>query len=339
MLKEGFHARLALFVADQRDDLQRVTGPAEARKYFCLWDVDGKCVDSVFCFVLGWSKTRSLYHKPHIDSFVSVPVWHSFVRARSPFWSRHHRLPHLWNIKAACLIGIETWVIADLQGSRPIRMVFKTPPVPRWATWSRMIETVEVLEMETILADLEGIKSLHTFILLTINMGICLCSFERTGQLYKDPKEKNHESNQTFSFDFAKVYLVARLDSIFVFAFLDRLAFGSIRLVCQIADLLWNSAGNCLLGAQWVDVIGQRKAKWNLSPRIAHCQTEVDETGQSYYGGSRLAFMRLGITLRGFLWSKFLKRCSWHCATRIQFSVLSLQFCSRSSTPFSASLH
>ena len=28
--------------------------------------------------------------------------------------------------------------------------------------------------------------------------------------------------------------------------------------------------------------------------RIAHCQTEVDETGQSYYGGSRLAFMRLG---------------------------------------------
>jgi len=28
--QEGFHARLALFVADQRDDLQRVVGPAEA---------------------------------------------------------------------------------------------------------------------------------------------------------------------------------------------------------------------------------------------------------------------------------------------------------------------
>eukprot|EP00434_Breviolum_minutum_P009374 symbB.v1.2.008257.t1/scaffold517.1/size193155/4 len=38
----------------------------------------------------------------------------------------------------------------------------------------------------------------------------------------------------------------------------------------QVADLLWNSAATCL---------------------IAHCQTEVDETGQSYYGGSRLAFM------------------------------------------------
>eukprot|EP00437_Effrenium_voratum_P039934 CAMPEP_0181464492 /NCGR_PEP_ID=MMETSP1110-20121109/35462_1 /TAXON_ID=174948 /ORGANISM="Symbiodinium sp., Strain CCMP421" /LENGTH=551 /DNA_ID=CAMNT_0023589231 /DNA_START=17 /DNA_END=1669 /DNA_ORIENTATION=- len=41
----------------------------------------------------------------------------------------------------------------------------------------------------------------------------------------------------------------------------------------QVADLLWNSAGNCL---------------------IAHCQTEVDETGQSYYGGSRLAFLSQG---------------------------------------------
>lgn len=41
----------------------------------------------------------------------------------------------------------------------------------------------------------------------------------------------------------------------------------------QVADLLWNSTGNCL---------------------IAHCQTEVDETGQSYYGGSRLAFMSQG---------------------------------------------
>jgi len=38
----------------------------------------------------------------------------------------------------------------------------------------------------------------------------------------------------------------------------------------QVADLLWNNMGSCL---------------------IAHCQTEVDETGQSYYGGSRLAFM------------------------------------------------
>ena len=35
--------------------------------------------------------------------------------------------------------------------------------------------------------------------------------------------------------------------------------------------------------------------------RIAHCQTEVDETGQSYYGGSRLAFMCLG----GNLWHFF----------------------------------
>eukprot|EP00439_Symbiodinium_sp_Y106_P067890 s504_g11.t1 len=37
-----------------------------------------------------------------------------------------------------------------------------------------------------------------------------------------------------------------------------------------VADLLWNNMGSCL---------------------IAHCQTEVDETGQSYYGGSRLALM------------------------------------------------
>ena len=40
----------------------------------------------------------------------------------------------------------------------------------------------------------------------------------------------------------------------------------------KVAELLWNSTGNCL---------------------IAHAQTEVDETGQSYYGGSRLAFLPL----------------------------------------------
>lgn len=38
----------------------------------------------------------------------------------------------------------------------------------------------------------------------------------------------------------------------------------------QVADLLWNSTGSAL---------------------IAHCQTEVDESGQSYYGGSRLVLL------------------------------------------------
>eukprot|EP00446_Apocalathium_sp_SHHI-4_P012171 CAMPEP_0177206908 /NCGR_PEP_ID=MMETSP0367-20130122/29635_1 /TAXON_ID=447022 ORGANISM="Scrippsiella hangoei-like, Strain SHHI-4" /NCGR_SAMPLE_ID=MMETSP0367 /ASSEMBLY_ACC=CAM_ASM_000362 /LENGTH=830 /DNA_ID=CAMNT_0018655709 /DNA_START=131 /DNA_END=2623 /DNA_ORIENTATION=- len=38
----------------------------------------------------------------------------------------------------------------------------------------------------------------------------------------------------------------------------------------QIAELLWNSTGSAL---------------------IAHCQTEVDETGQSYYGGSKLVLI------------------------------------------------
>ncbi|CAE8598255.1 unnamed protein product, partial [Polarella glacialis] len=41
----------------------------------------------------------------------------------------------------------------------------------------------------------------------------------------------------------------------------------------QVADLLWNHSGTCLLG---------------------HCQTEVDESGQSYYGGSRLIFLSQG---------------------------------------------
>jgi hypothetical protein len=36
-----------------------------------------------------------------------------------------------------------------------------------------------------------------------------------------------------------------------------------------------------------------------VCPRIAHCQTEVDETGQSYYGGSRLAFMLLAFLVEG----------------------------------------
>eukprot|EP00418_Pyrodinium_bahamense_P038542 CAMPEP_0179204222 /NCGR_PEP_ID=MMETSP0796-20121207/101805_1 /TAXON_ID=73915 /ORGANISM="Pyrodinium bahamense, Strain pbaha01" /LENGTH=588 /DNA_ID=CAMNT_0020909099 /DNA_START=66 /DNA_END=1829 /DNA_ORIENTATION=+ len=38
----------------------------------------------------------------------------------------------------------------------------------------------------------------------------------------------------------------------------------------QVSDLLWNATGSAL---------------------IAHCQTEVDESGQSYYGGSRLVFI------------------------------------------------
>jgi len=38
----------------------------------------------------------------------------------------------------------------------------------------------------------------------------------------------------------------------------------------QVAELLWNSTGSAL---------------------IAHCQTEVDESGQSYYGGSKLVLL------------------------------------------------
>eukprot|EP00930_Biecheleria_cincta_P082717 TRINITY_DN72389_c0_g1_i1.p1 TRINITY_DN72389_c0_g1~~TRINITY_DN72389_c0_g1_i1.p1 ORF type:complete len:806 (+),score=220.77 TRINITY_DN72389_c0_g1_i1:92-2509(+) len=41
----------------------------------------------------------------------------------------------------------------------------------------------------------------------------------------------------------------------------------------QTAELMWNAAGTCLL---------------------AHCQTEVDDSGQSYYGGSRLVLMSWG---------------------------------------------
>lgn len=45
----------------------------------------------------------------------------------------------------------------------------------------------------------------------------------------------------------------------------------------QSAELLWNCAGTCLL---------------------AHCQTEVDDSGQSYYGGSRLVLMSWGGELK-----------------------------------------
>lgn len=64
----------------------------------------------------------------------------------------------------------------------------------------------------------------------------------------------------------------------------------SLQPTRQTKNMREKILGCFLLGPNATQCVAERNARL----RIAHCQTEVDETGQSYYGGSRLAFMCLG---------------------------------------------